>query len=117
MKKQNLLNSFKNAFQGIKIIMKKERNFQIHLMGFFMNLGLIFLLALDTIEIVLILGVSFLVLITEIFNTVIERLCDIVQPNIDSRIGEIKDISAGTVLFGYYISDSSRDKYLWKIYF
>jgi diacylglycerol kinase (ATP) len=46
----------------------------------------------------LILIVSFGVLAAEIFNTAIEKVCDIIQPEFDKRIGFIKDISAGAVL-------------------
>jgi len=42
--------------------------------------------------------VSFAVLSAEIFNTAIEKICDIVQPEFDQRIGFIKDISAGAVI-------------------
>lgn len=34
----------------------------------------------------------------EMFNTAIERLCDLVQPEKDERIREIKDIAAAAVL-------------------
>ncbi|RTZ50429.1 diacylglycerol kinase family protein [Chryseobacterium arthrosphaerae] len=38
--------------------------------------------------------VSAAVLSAEIFNTAIERICDLIQPDFDPRIGFIKDISA-----------------------
>jgi diacylglycerol kinase (ATP) len=37
------------------------------------------------------------VLSAEIFNTAIEKICDIIQPDFDQRIG-IKDIAAGAVI-------------------
>lgn len=46
----------------------------------------------------LILVVSIGVLSAEIFNTAIEKICDMVQPDFDKRIGFIKDISAGATL-------------------
>lgn len=46
----------------------------------------------------LILMVSFGVLVAEIFNTAIEKICDIIHPEFDKRIGFIKDISAGAVV-------------------
>ena len=77
---------------------KNERNFQIETLALFINLFLIFYLKLTTIDTVLILIVSFGVLAAEIFNTAIEKVCDIIQPEFDKRIGFIKDISAGAVL-------------------
>lgn len=41
-----------------------------------------------------------LVLVTESLNTAIEKLCDFVHPEYHSRIGFIKDISAGAATFG-----------------
>ncbi|MDQ0064301.1 diacylglycerol kinase [Chryseobacterium lathyri] len=38
------------------------------------------------------------VLSAEIFNTAVEKICDMIQPDFDKRIGFIKDISAGAVL-------------------
>lgn len=40
-----------------------------------------------------------LVITMEMFNTAIEKLCDYLQPERDSRIGVIKDISAAAVFW------------------
>lgn len=45
----------------------------------------------------LVLIATVLVLVSEMFNTVIEALCDFVVPNQNSKIGRIKDVSAGAV--------------------
>ena len=80
------------------MMVKSERNFQIETAAFFINLFLIFYLKLTTTDAVLIIIISAAVLAAEIFNTAIERICDIIQPEFDKRIGFIKDISAGAVL-------------------
>ncbi len=80
------------------MMVKSERNFQIETAAFFINLFLIFYLKLTTTDAVLIIIISSAVLAAEIFNTAIERICDIIQPEFDKRIGFIKDISAGAVL-------------------
>ncbi|MGH1517774.1 diacylglycerol kinase family protein [Chryseobacterium sp. JK1] len=98
MRKPPLHKSFLNAFRGISAMVKTERNFQIELTAFFVNLFLIFYLQLSSIDATIILIVSFAVLSAEIFNTAIERICDIVQPNFDKRIGFIKDVAAGAVI-------------------
>lgn len=38
-----------------------------------------------------------LVLVSEIFNTAIEALCDFLEPNQNEKIGLIKDVAAGAV--------------------
>jgi len=98
MRKPPLHNSFFNAFRGVLMMVKSERNFQIETAAFFINLFLIFYLKLTTTDAVLIIIISSAVLAAEIFNTAIERICDILQPEFDKRIGFIKDISAGAVL-------------------
>ncbi|SDI77338.1 diacylglycerol kinase (ATP) [Chryseobacterium taeanense] len=95
MRKPSLYKSFFNAFRGIFLMLKNERNFQIEAAAFFINLFLIFYLKLTTIDAILILVVCFGVLSAEIFNTAIEKLCDFIHPEFDKRIGFIKDISAG----------------------
>ncbi|SUX44986.1 diacylglycerol kinase family protein [Chryseobacterium indoltheticum] len=76
---------------------RSERNFQLEVIALLINIILIFYLKLSTIDTVLVLIVSFGVLSAEIFNTAIEKICDIIQPEFDKRIGFIKDISAGAV--------------------
>lgn len=98
MQKPPLYKSFLNAFRGVFMMTKTERNFQIELLAFVINLFLIFYLKLTTIDAALVLMASVAVLSAEIFNTAIEKICDIVQPNFDKRIGFIKDIAAGAVV-------------------
>ncbi|MCS3869034.1 diacylglycerol kinase (ATP) [Chryseobacterium ginsenosidimutans] len=98
MRKPPIHKSFFNAFRGVFLMIKSERNFQLELLAFFVNLFLIFYLKLSTIDTILVLMVSFGVLSAEIFNTAIEKICDIIQPEFDKRIGFIKDIAAGAVI-------------------
>lgn len=98
MRKPPVHKSFVNALRGVFLMAKTERNFRIELIAFVINLFLIFYLQLSAPDTVLILLVCFSVLGAEIFNTAIEKLCDMVQPDFDKRIGFIKDIAAGAVL-------------------
>lgn len=98
MQKLPVHKSFLNAFRGLFMMMKTERNFQIELAAFFINLFLIFYFKLSAVDTALILMVSLAVLSAEIFNTAIEKICDMIQPDFDRRIGFIKDVSAGAVL-------------------
>lgn len=98
MKKPPIYKSFLHAFRGIFLMVRKERNFQIELAAFFLNLFLIFYFKLSAVDTALVFIASVAVLSAEIFNTAIERICDIIQPDFDKRIGFIKDASAGAVL-------------------
>ncbi|MDR3023184.1 diacylglycerol kinase family protein [Chryseobacterium sp.] len=98
MQKPPIHKSFLNAFRGVFMMIKTERNFQIELLAFFVNLFLIFYFKLNNTDAALVLIASFAVLSAEIFNTAIEKICDIIQPDFDKRIGFIKDVAAGAVV-------------------
>ena len=51
----------------------------------------------------LVLLATGLVIISEIFNTAIEALCDFVESNENDKIGLIKDVSAGAVGISIFI--------------
>ena len=95
---KTLLNSFNFAFRGILKVMQYERNMWIHLTiaSLTVILGLIFQITRpEWIMIVFCIG---LVLVSEITNTAIENLTDLVAPDESERAGKIKDVAAGAVL-------------------
>jgi diacylglycerol kinase (ATP) len=117
MQKPPIHKSFLNAFRGVFFMLKSERNFQLEFLAFLINLFLIFYLNLSTIDTALVLIVSFGVLSAEIFNTAIEKTCDIIQPEFDKRIGFIKDISAGAVILMAIVSVVVGILVYWKYIF
>lgn len=117
MRKPPIHRSFLNAFRGVFLMIKTERNFQIECFALMINLFLIFYLKLSSIDTALILIVSFGVLVAEIFNTAIERVCDIIQPEFDRRIGFIKDVSAGAVILMSIVSVIVGISIYWKYIF
>lgn len=117
MQKSPLHKSFLNAFRGIFVMIKTERNFQIELFAFFVNVFLIFYLKLSNTDAAIILIVSTAVLSAEIFNTAIEKICDFIQPDYDKRIGFIKDISAGAVVIIAVLSVIIGILIYWKYFF
>jgi len=114
MRKPPLHTSFFNAFRGVLLMVKSERNFQIETFAFFINLFLIFYLKLTATDAALIIIVCSGVLAAEIFNTAVERICDIIQPEFDKRIGFIKDISAGAVILMAIVSVIVGFSVYWK---
>jgi len=117
MRKPAVHRSFFNAFRGIFLMVKCERNFQIEVTAFFINLFLIFYLEVKISDAVLIIIVCLSVLAAEIFNTAVEKICDIIHPEFDRRIGFIKDISAGAVLLMVFTSVATGILVYWKYIF
>ncbi|WP_419870528.1 diacylglycerol kinase family protein [Chryseobacterium sp. CT-SW4] len=104
MRKPPIHRSIFNAFKGVYLMITTERNFKIEFTAFLINIFLIFYLQLSKTDALLILMVCFGVLCVETVNTAIEKLCDIVQPDFDKRIGFIKDIAAGAVALMTFLS-------------
>lgn len=80
------------------MMLRTERNFQLEIFGLLANIFLIVSLKLSTADAAIIILCCFVVLTAEIFNTAIEKFCDMIQPDFDQRIKFIKDTSAGAVL-------------------
>ncbi|MCF0109432.1 MAG: diacylglycerol kinase family protein [Erysipelotrichaceae bacterium] len=97
------MNKFKVAFKGL-ITAVKDKSVAIQFV-----LGILAIVAGVifgfSIEEFLIVGLCIgLVITTEILNTCIERLCDVVCSEYDERIGKIKDMAAGAVLWASIVS-------------
>ncbi len=92
------LSSFANAFRGLIIYVRQEHNAWIHCMIAILVViaGILFRITLT--EWVVVIFAIGLVLAAEAFNSSIERISDVVQPEKDERIRDVKDISAGAVL-------------------
>ena len=96
---KNRIESFINAFRGLRDILKTEHNAWVHMFFTLMVLFLSWWLQVSFIEIVFIIIVTSLVWITEAFNTVLEIVIDIVSPQFSEPARRAKDIAAAAVLF------------------
>lgn len=100
MNKKNipLLKSFWCAIKGIVNCFLNERNFRIHLCACFyvIWLGSFYNFSLSE-KAVLAVVIGF-VMVTEVLNTSIENLVDLVCPEKNKQAGMVKDIAAGAVL-------------------
>jgi diacylglycerol kinase len=90
--------SFGFAFQGIQQAIQTETNLKIHLLATIAVLSIGFVLKLDASEWLWIVLAIVLVWVSELFNTAIESLCDLVQPEKHPIIKRVKDICAAAVL-------------------
>ncbi len=88
---------WKHAFDGLESVFLSERNFRIHLLIAFLTILLGFYLNLSSTEWIWIIVCIGAVLTAEVFNSAIEGLVDMVQPNQHPVAGKIKDISAAAV--------------------
>jgi diacylglycerol kinase (ATP) len=96
--------SFKYAFEGIKIFFKSEHNAWLHLSGTIATIVLAVIAHVSRVEIIALTFTIGLVWIAELFNTAIEKMMDFVSMEQDPRIRFIKDLSAGAVLIAAVVA-------------
>ena len=104
MKKPPFNKSLLYSIKGLFWMLKSERNFQLEVLALLINLFLIVYFKLNFTDATLIFIVCFLVLVTEIINTTIEKICDFLEPNFNEKIGLIKDLAAGSVITATLLS-------------
>jgi len=100
----NLRESFKNAIRGLKLALREEKNIQFHFAISILVLLLAIFLEVSKVELVLILIAIMAVIATEMINTALEELLDMISPDYNDKVGKIKDIAAGSVLVCALIS-------------
>jgi diacylglycerol kinase len=93
-----ILDSMRNAFRGIGLVVQHEPNFGIQISFTIACALLAFLFHVTRFEWVILIFSITLVLTFEICNTVVEKMLDVVKPRLDDRVKMIKDIMAGAVL-------------------
>ena len=96
--------SFHYAFKGIKVLIKSENNARVHLLASILaiTLGIVFSIKREE-WLWLILAIT-LVWITEVFNTAFEKLADVISPEYNPVIGQVKDLTAAAVLLASVFS-------------
>ena len=97
-KMKKIRNSFKYAIEGIWTSFKTERNMKIHI--FIMILVIIagIILKINKSEWIICIILFAIVIGSELFNTSIETIVDMVMPEKNEKEKIAKDVSAGAVL-------------------
>ena len=90
---------------------KRSLNFRIHLFATGLALLLGYFLHISTDEWLWIALCVTIVLVTELFNTMIEALVDFVSPGFNETAGRVKDMSAGAVVDSRRICFAYRHRY------
>ena len=93
------IQSLQFAITGITTFFRHETNGQIQLGAAVIVIMLGWIFQIDTMEWLVVVLCITVVLILEMLNTVIEKLCDVVHPGYHPQIKTIKDIAAGAVLW------------------
>lgn len=97
-KNVNFFKSLSFAINGIKYCFKMEKHYKFHIFAFILIMILSFLLKLSSIEFIFIIAVSFLVIITEMLNTCVEVIVDMITKDYNVLAMYAKDLGAGAVL-------------------
>ncbi len=95
---KDLPGSFRNAFCGIKVLIKSEYNARIHLIILILVVIAGIVLKISPAHWIAVVLVSGLVIVSECFNTAVEYLSDAVAPEVNPMICKAKDVAAAGVL-------------------
>lgn len=92
------------ALNGLKEVIKSEKNFQVHLLMIVLVIFTGFVLKVSLSEWLTLTIVIGMVLISEIVNSAIEEMIDYIKPEIHPSAKVIKDMGAGGVLIAVIVS-------------
>ncbi|MCX6784608.1 MAG: diacylglycerol kinase family protein [Candidatus Komeilibacteria bacterium] len=101
---KKLWHSLAHALRGLGAAWQTQNNFRWHSLALIIVIILGWLAALSVLEWILIIIVSGLVLITELINTMMERLVDLAKPRVHVYAQLIKDVMAGVTLLAALIA-------------
>lgn len=92
------------AFSGLSYVIRTQNNARFHTLATIIVLALSFFLQLNLIQWCLILIAIFLVWIAECFNTAIEKIFDLIEPDHHPLVKFGKDSGAAAVLLAAFLS-------------
>jgi len=98
------LESFRFALNGLLLLLKNEHNSRIHILAAIIAIVMGIIMKLDHYEwslLVIIIGAVFL---TELLNSSIESLADLIDPEFNELIMRAKDYSAAAVLISAIVA-------------
>lgn len=93
-----LSKSFSNAFRGLGYVVKNEKNFQNELVAALAVIVAMAYYRVTRAEAIILFLIMTGVLVMELFNTVMERVVDILKPRVHPYARLIKDLMAASVL-------------------
>jgi diacylglycerol kinase len=96
--------SFKFAFNGLLLILKDEHNSRIHFLAAIVAIAMGIILGLNHYEWSLLIIVIGIVFLTELLNSSLESLADLIDPEWNKLIMKAKDYSAAAVLISAIVA-------------
>ena len=103
-KNGTFIKSFRDAFEGVRTVFQEERNMRSHTFSTLSVLFISLFLNLTVNEWFWIILVCFLVLVMEVWNTVVENIVDLVSPHYHPLAKKVKDMAAAAVLLTSVLS-------------
>ena len=95
---RKFLASFRWAMHGLRTVWREEANFRTEILIGIVVLAIATWLNFTFIEWIVVTACITIVLAAEVVNTVVEDLCNKIEPHHDPVIGKIKDMAAAFVL-------------------
>ncbi|WP_306013022.1 MULTISPECIES: diacylglycerol kinase [unclassified Allomuricauda] len=95
---KNRVKSVGYALKGMFLLLRTESSIQIQFVIALVVTAFGFYFEISRVEWTIQLLSIGMVMGVEGVNTAVEKICDYIQPNLDPKIGLIKDISAGAVM-------------------
>lgn len=102
--KRSFKSSLKDCFNGLEFIIVNEDNFKREIVLGIIALVLCYILKVSKIEFIAIIIVIALVLVSEVFNTAIEKTVDLYTKEYNKTAKVAKDVSAFAVLLVSFFS-------------
>jgi diacylglycerol kinase (ATP) len=93
-----ILKSFQHAVNGIMLCFSSQINFRVHVAATIAAAVAGSIFKLSIAEWLAILLCIAAVTVTEMINTAIEKICNLIDENYNKKVKHIKDIAAGAVL-------------------
>lgn len=96
---KGIIKSFINAFNGFRVLLRHEYNLYIQIAFALIAVLLGFFFDISPLEWMIQSIAIGLVIFSELMNTAVEKIMDLVHPQYDERVKDIKDMAAASVLF------------------
>jgi len=100
MERRSLIDSFNCAVEGLVYAFRTQRNMRLHTAAAIAALifAVAFLRELSGTELLMVLAAVAMVMVSEMFNTAVEGVIDMITDGHDDRARLVKDVAAGAVL-------------------
>lgn len=98
------IDSINYAIEGVLHAAKTQKHVKLHFIATGILLFVCFILGVKKLEFILISIISCIVIVTEMINTAIEAMVDLLSPHVQEKARIVKDLAAGAVLIAACIA-------------